>query len=97
MWKFYLETNLKRTRTSVSTGETALFFPPLPHKQDEHYIGDTIFTTHTCENTQGQSFTTKKFFKEPFKKQIIASTLSYEYGNKQSTYVNKLLAYHKER
>lgn len=98
VWEFYLETNLKRTRSSVSTGETIFFCSPASQADDEHKIGDMIFTMSTWENTQGRSFITDFFFfsKEPIKKQITASTHSYEYSNKQSTHVNKLLAYHKE-
>lgn len=62
MWEFYLETNLKRTRSSVSTGETIFFCSPASQADDEHKIGDMIFTMSTWENTQGRSFITDFFF-----------------------------------
>lgn len=96
-WEFYSETNLKRTRTSVSIGETILFFAPLPHKQMMNTKLVIQSSPQALVRIHKDGASSQFFFpRKPIKKQIIASTHSYEYSNKQSTYVNKLLAYHKE-
>lgn len=91
--KFYLETSLKR-RTSLSLQVRLVFFyfVPLPHKKTMN----TKLVTGSSPRSPGRIHkdgTSPGFFKKPVKKQMIATTHSYENSNKPTTLVNKLLAH----